>query len=47
MKEGSDTWVCLNYGTMIQGGFFMDSIRMKRWRLSAEELEQLREYLRE
>ena len=47
VEEGSDTWVYLNYGTMIHGGFFMDSIRMKRWRLSAEELEQLREYLRE
>lgn len=47
VKEDSDIWVYLNYGTMIHGGFFMDSIRMKRWQLSAEELEQLREYLRE
>jgi len=45
-KEGSDTWVYLNYGTMIHGGFFMDSIRMKRWRLGGEELEQLRVYLK-
>ena len=45
MKEGSDTSVYLNYGTMIHDGFFMDSIRMKRWRLSPEALVQLREYL--
>jgi hypothetical protein len=44
LEEGGDTWVYLSYGTMVNGHFHQDSVRMKRWKITQEELKQLRQY---
>lgn len=43
VKEGKDTYLYVNYGTQIPGDYRYDNIRMRRWKVTPEELGRLRE----
>jgi hypothetical protein len=42
MNEGGDTYVYVNYGAQIPGDYRYDKIRMRRWKVTADDLERLR-----
>jgi hypothetical protein len=46
VEERDETWIYLNYGAQIPGNFRYDRIRMKRRRVTAEELSFYRELCR-
>ena len=43
-KDGDNYIIYLSYGTMINGHFHQDSIRMKSWKINHTKLENLIEY---
>ena len=45
-RDGEGAWIYLNYGSQIPGNFRYDRIRMKRRRVTAEELNFYRELAR-